>query len=121
MLYWSKGYRSLSLMRIMPQGLPAITSRLKETETTLAQSSVNDHVVTSIVRVALADCLAVKGYHIQAEELLQQVGPQLIAMFGPNHPNTVSCSKRQLTVYCWRGNSLKALIFSNQQSRTWKP
>ncbi|KAK4117607.1 hypothetical protein N656DRAFT_794064 [Canariomyces notabilis] len=116
-----KGYRSLSFMRIMPQGLPAITSRLKETEATLAQSSVKDHVVTSIVRVALADCLAVKGYHIQAEELLQQVGPQLIAMFGPNHPNTVSCSKGQLTVYCGRGNSLKALIFSNQQSRTWKP
>ncbi|RTE78465.1 hypothetical protein BHE90_007067 [Fusarium euwallaceae] len=109
----TKGYRFLSLMRIMgPQSAAQLVTLAEKTDKELAylrDPEGQEHVVRLQVCIALSDLLGAWGRLSESKVYLERAQSGMKAVFGEHHPNTVMLIEKDAQRQIREGNSDEAI------------
>ncbi|KAK7422181.1 hypothetical protein QQZ08_009649 [Neonectria magnoliae] len=109
----TKGYRLLSLMRIVgPQSAAQFVTLAEKTDKELAylrDPNGEEHVVRLMVWMAVSDLLGTWGRLNESKGYLERAQRAVKAVFGEDHPNTVMLMEKDAQRQMREGNSDEAI------------
>ncbi|RSM01317.1 hypothetical protein CEP52_008624 [Fusarium oligoseptatum] len=109
----TKGYRLLSLMRIVgPQSAAQFVTLAEKTDKELAylrDPDGEDHMVRVMVCTALSDLLGTWGRLGESKVYLERARRAVTALFGEDHPNAALLMEKDAQRYMREGNSDEAI------------